>query len=145
MGVHETSIHVSRRACPPPPPYYSLCITSSSSSLASRTDRKWPFRCGRPQMDEKLPLCLFLLSIFHFSNSMRFTTNNRHRSVFVRAPVDRGPLSTVKHICFITFFLLNLTGRPGGPNGFKLLLLCVGCGDRAWHLRHSRLIRDLLP
>ena len=76
---------------------------------------------------------------------MRFTLNNRRRSVLVRVPVGRGPLSTVKHICFVSIFLLNLTGPPGGPNGFKLLLLCAGCGDRAWHLRHSRLIQDLLP
>ena len=76
---------------------------------------------------------------------MRFTTNNRRRSVFVRVPVGRGPLSTVKHICVVSIYLLNLTGPPGGPNGFKLLLLCAGCGDRACHVRHSRLIRDLLP
>ena len=76
---------------------------------------------------------------------MRFTTNNCRRSVSVRVPAGPGPLSTVKHICFVSLFLLNLTGPPRGPNGFNLLLLCAGCGDRAWYLRHSRLIRDLLP
>ena len=76
---------------------------------------------------------------------MRFTTNNRRRSVFVQVPVVGGPLSTVKHICFVSICLLNLTGAPGGPNGFKLLLLCAGCGDLAWYLCHSRLIRDLFP
>ena len=76
---------------------------------------------------------------------MRFTTNNRRRSVFVRAPVGHTPLSTVKLMCFVSILLLNLTGPVGEPNGFKLLFLCAGCGDRAWYLRHSRLTRDLLP
>ena len=31
-----------------------------------------------------------------------------------------------------------------GPNRFRSVFLCAGCGDRVWYLRHSRLIRDFL-
>ena len=142
MGVHETSIHVSRRACPPPPPppppppYYSLyinilllltCIPDGSQvAIPLRTSSN-----GR-----KFTLVFLMLFIFDFSNSMRFTTNNRHRSVLVRVPVHGGPLSTVKHICFVSICWPNLTGLHGGPDGFNLLLWCAGLGDRAWRLAH---------
>ena len=72
--------------------------------------------------------------------------NNRHRSVLVRVPVGRGPLSTVKHICFASICLLNLAARPGGSNGRATFVrrrgtLCTSpsplCGAFACHLRHS--------
>ena len=73
VGVYEAPTHVSGRACPPPPPppppppslssssHYPpsssillLIYIVSSSSPAGRLNRKWAFRCGRPEMDENL-------------------------------------------------------------------------------------------
>ena len=38
---------------------------------------------------------------------LRFTMNNRRRSVLVRVPVGSGGLLTEKDICFVTMFLQN--------------------------------------
>ena len=53
----------------------------------------------------KNTLAFLRLYVFDFSYCRRFTMNNRRRSVSVQVSVQRGPLSTVKHICFVTIFL----------------------------------------
>ena len=54
VGVHEASIHVSRRALSSSSSILLLIYIVSSSSPAGRTDCKWAFRCGRREMDENL-------------------------------------------------------------------------------------------
>ena len=71
----------------------------------------------------KIILAFLRLFLFDFSYVCKGIPKIALDVVFVRVPVGRGPLSTVKHICFVTMFLLNLTGPIWPSNVFLLLLL----------------------
>ena len=82
------------------PNIYSLLLFACvphGSWLAIPLQTSWNWR--------KVKLAFLRLYVFDLSYSMSFTTVYRHRSVFVQVPVGRGPLSTVKHICFATIYL----------------------------------------
>jgi len=144
VGVYETSILVSRRACPPPPPpppYYSLYIKSPPphkyrSWIVSGHSAADVLKCAKmfTRFSAGLRFCIFIFAAFYNEKLLA----KRFRS---GPSVTRATFFEKRHM-FCNEILLNLTNRLWGPKWFHMLFLCTGCGDRAWYLRHSHLIRD---